>query len=93
MAAEDSSARSAAHGGPRRSTRYFAQFSLRHRVLLSQLPLTISAALVAIPGTGLGLAISRGFVRDHGGDITVSSHQGEGSIFTVRVPVEGPAEE
>lgn len=47
----------------------------------------------AIPGTGLGLAISRGFVRDHGGDITVSSHQGEGSIFTVRVPVEGPAEE
>lgn len=48
MAAEDSSARSAAHGGPRRSTRYFAQFSLRHRVLLSQLPLTISAVLVAI---------------------------------------------
>ena len=47
----------------------------------------------AIPGTGLGLAISRGFVRDHGGDITVSSRQGEGSIFTVRVPVEGPAEE
>ena len=35
MAAEDSSARSAAHGGPRRSTRYFAQFSLRHRVLLT----------------------------------------------------------
>ena len=47
----------------------------------------------AIPGTGLGLAISRGFVRDHGGDITVSSRQGEGSIFTVRVPVEGPSEE
>lgn len=47
----------------------------------------------AIPGTGLGLAISRGFVRAHGGDITVSSRQGEGSTFTVRVPVAGPAEE
>lgn len=31
----------------------------------------------AIPGTGLGLAISRGLVRGHGGDITVSSRQGE----------------
>ena len=46
----------------------------------------------AIPGTGLGLAISRGFVRAHGGDITVSSRRGEGSTFTVRVPVAGPAE-
>ncbi|PZP14287.1 MAG: two-component sensor histidine kinase [Brachybacterium faecium] len=45
----------------------------------------------AIPGTGLGLAISRGFVRAHGGDITVSSRRGAGSTFTVRIPVAGPA--
>lgn len=47
----------------------------------------------AVPGTGLGLAISRGFVRAHGGDITVASQRGVGSSFTVRLPVEGPAEE
>jgi len=45
----------------------------------------------AIPGTGLGLAISRSFVRAHGGEITVSSQQGAGSTFTVRIPRTGPA--
>ncbi|ASK65518.1 two-component sensor histidine kinase [Brachybacterium avium] len=47
----------------------------------------------AIPGTGLGLAISRGYVRAHGGEILVSSQEGVGSTFTVRLPVQGPAEE
>jgi signal transduction histidine kinase len=37
-------------------------------------------------GTGLGLAVSRKILREHGGDIVVTSEVGKGSVFALRLP-------
>jgi signal transduction histidine kinase len=42
-------------------------------------------------GTGLGLALSRKLARMMGGDVTVASEPGKGSVFTVRLPVGAPS--
>ena len=39
-------------------------------------------------GTGLGLAIGRSYARLMGGDITVTSSLGQGSIFHFEIPIE-----
>ena len=43
-------------------------------------------------GTGLGLAITRRFCQMMGGDVTVTSEQGKGSTFTIRIPAQLPSE-
>jgi signal transduction histidine kinase len=41
-------------------------------------------------GTGLGLSVSYGIVNGHGGRIEVASRVGEGTTFTVHLPVARP---
>jgi signal transduction histidine kinase len=38
-------------------------------------------------GTGLGLSVAHGIVERHGGTLTVKSKVGEGSVFTIRLPL------
>lgn len=39
-------------------------------------------------GVGLGLAVSKNIANALGGDITVTSESGRGSIFTLTLPIE-----
>jgi two-component system NtrC family sensor kinase len=38
-------------------------------------------------GTGLGLSVSYGIIEGHGGTIEVESKVGEGTVFTITIPV------
>jgi len=42
----------------------------------------------SVPGAGLGLTVVEHIVRAHGGDVAVCSAPGEGSTFSIRIPVE-----
>ena len=39
-------------------------------------------------GTGMGLAVSHGIISGIGGEINVESNPGEGSVFTLRIPLK-----
>ena len=39
-----------------------------------------------VSGTGIGLYISKAIVESHGGNISVRSQEGKGSVFTISIP-------
>ena len=42
-------------------------------------------------GTGLGLAVARKIVEEHDGTISARSNKREGTVFTIRLPVDNAA--
>jgi signal transduction histidine kinase len=38
-------------------------------------------------GTGLGLSLSYDIIKAHGGEINADTKEGEGSAFTIQLPV------
>jgi signal transduction histidine kinase len=54
-----------------------------HGQIFSRFFRASTATRHAIPGTGLGLAISRALIEQHGGTITLTSREGEGTDVTV----------
>jgi len=40
-------------------------------------------------GMGLGLSLAHGIVEEHGGEIDVESHPGEGATFRIELPIAG----
>src|SRR5690606_22340640 len=62
-----------------------AEQDLKH--LFSAFYRSSNPAALSIPGTGLGLAISRRIVEMHGGELGVRSTLGQGSVFTLTLPL------
>ncbi|HJS71577.1 MAG TPA: ATP-binding protein, partial [Acidimicrobiia bacterium] len=51
-----------------------------------------SARARATGGTGLGLSIVKHVAESHGGQVSVRSELGVGSVFTIRLPLDGEGE-
>jgi signal transduction histidine kinase len=42
-----------------------------------------------VSGLGLGLTVTKMIVEAHGGDIRITSQLGQGSTFSIRLPLSG----
>ena len=51
-----------------------------------------ASTTIGIAGTGIGLHVVQKFVEMHDGSVQVDSVEGEGTTFTVRLPIAGPRE-
>ena len=49
-----------------------------------------ASTTIGIAGTGIGLHVVQKFVEMHEGSVHVESTEGEGTTFTVRLPIAGP---
>jgi signal transduction histidine kinase len=47
------------------------------------------AKSMGIEGTGLGLPISHHLVAQHGGELTFTTYEGEGTVFSFSLPING----
>jgi GAF domain-containing protein len=80
-----------------RNGRYWVELSVsdtgigmtpeQHAKIFEEFTQADSSTAQRFGGTGLGLAITRKLARMMGGDVTVASEPGKGSVFTVRLPV------
>jgi signal transduction histidine kinase len=50
----------------------------------------IAETALSQKGVGLGLSVAYGIIQDHGGSIYVQSVSGEGSTFTIKLPLRPP---
>jgi two-component system OmpR family sensor kinase len=41
-----------------------------------------------VPGSGLGMALVRAIVERHGGQVSLRSRAGQGTVVTMRLPVK-----
>ncbi|MCI5052581.1 MAG: HAMP domain-containing histidine kinase [Simkaniaceae bacterium] len=66
-----------------------SQEAINH--VLDQKQVYTTEGLTGEKGTGLGLFIAAKIVQEHGGEFSIDSREGEGSTFSIRLPLDKAA--